>query len=721
MTLLPLTRSGRRRQLTVERAMLFLIPQASNSSAGGPQASGQGVQSAVGGQGENVLPSAGAQFGHLLNAAFNPISANGETSEVASTAEPVVPLQQIPPEWQSAFAIAAPIPSGDVNLQTLVDSIDGHQVGGQLDDSSQLEQLSALATRLDSDAALRSVGQLPEVAIERPTLPISAAANSPNDGLQQLSIDRSAAEGLVQEAVQSAQNSEQLLGGGESDLQVDSAEQQFVPTPDVPTKAAEEVPATEDSPQSVLVAVQADHHATYVRAASALVPHSLTHTTEQFDENSIDGSTTAGHGDEHGAKTLASLPAGIASAETDPSNRGETSPGQLPSPTRFDANDPHVAPLAANTATTANIATSGGIDRAASSETSVSQQRAFSETQQASTGVIDGSTGRAVDRTHLRLHQGGASDAQSTNEAGGRNAGVKQNATVAQARSRAVAESTAATQALSAESSTSNQLVNQIASNADSPEGDLTESVPQVDRPRGLDQPSAATGGIVSDVTVSDVTASTTSVSSAIEPAPLQSSRTDTTSSIARPGNAPQSPVPGQVATAVQEAVETNVTPLRVRLDPPELGSIAVEIRRDAGQLQIEIQFESSDALRAARDGVDSLRESLSAKGIDVDAEQVRLKLEIGREPRVADASAADNEERSTGRDSQSRDQTDQQRSNENRHGFGDPSERGEAERQMTAARRFDEQSLGVADETTPTANARRRNSGNVRSLDIEI
>lgn len=95
-----------------------------------------------------------------------------------------------------------------------------------------------------------------------------------------------------------------------------------------------------------------------------------------------------------------------------------------------------------------------------------------------------------------------------------------------------------------------------------------------------------------------------------------------------------------QVATAIDRAIETNARPLRLRLDPPELGSIAVEIRRDAGQVQIEIRFESTAALRLARDGVDGLRESLAAKGIDVDADQIRLQIDIGRDAKVSNTNA---------------------------------------------------------------------------------
>lgn len=186
----------------------------------------------------------------------------------------------------------------------------------------------------------------------------------------------------------------------------------------------------------------------------------------------------------------------------------------------------------------------------------------------------------------------------------------------------------------------------------------------------------------------------------------------------------PSSAVTNQVVNAVEKAVETNVSPLRIRLDPPELGNVTVEVRRESGHVEIEIHFESAHALKAAREGAESLRETLTAKGIDIEPDQIRLRLDVSRESRVAEAGASQSEDRGSGRDAQQRDgQQHRQSAEQNAN-----SQRDDRRRDQSGPSPF-EREFGYDrepyDPPQPTAPTRRnyvhRTAAGIQSIDIEV
>lgn len=227
----------------------------------------------------------------------------------------------------------------------------------------------------------------------------------------------------------------------------------------------------------------------------------------------------------------------------------------------------------------------------------------------------------------------------------------------------------------------------------------------------------------VSQVSASEVLPSANAVATA-SPTPTTPVASPTTSPVldADTSNAQAVKVATQLTTAVEQAIETNARPLRMRLDPPELGSIAVEIRRDGGQVQIEVQFESARALKLASEGVEAFRESLVAKGFDVDADQIRLQLEIGRDVKVTDTSASSNEESPRDQDTQQRDRQERERSEAGQSGTdqrdGDPNprdRRGHGDNNRPATFTAPRQTVASAERISP------RHDVGTGSIDVQV
>ena len=81
-----------------------------------------------------------------------------------------------------------------------------------------------------------------------------------------------------------------------------------------------------------------------------------------------------------------------------------------------------------------------------------------------------------------------------------------------------------------------------------------------------------------------------------------------------------------QAAEAVRGAVESG-RPLRIRLDPAELGSLRIEVARSADGVTVRLEAATAAARRLLTEQLPALRESLAAAGIAVD----RVEVEPGR------------------------------------------------------------------------------------------
>ena len=77
--------------------------------------------------------------------------------------------------------------------------------------------------------------------------------------------------------------------------------------------------------------------------------------------------------------------------------------------------------------------------------------------------------------------------------------------------------------------------------------------------------------------------------------------------------------------------------PLRVRLDPPELGTLLVEVSRQGGQVHARFVASSEAALATLRDGLTGLQETLSRAGLTIDRFDLRLAEPTREEPTSRD------------------------------------------------------------------------------------
>ena len=114
------------------------------------------------------------------------------------------------------------------------------------------------------------------------------------------------------------------------------------------------------------------------------------------------------------------------------------------------------------------------------------------------------------------------------------------------------------------------------------------------------------------------------------------------------------------IADTVRESLETGVRPIRVRLDPPELGGVAVEAHRVEGKLTVRLTFESPEAAKLAGDGLPALREMLAARGIDGRDVDIQITLDRTLSDKTVDRSepTADRRDGDAGRSDHRRDET---------------------------------------------------------------
>lgn len=80
-----------------------------------------------------------------------------------------------------------------------------------------------------------------------------------------------------------------------------------------------------------------------------------------------------------------------------------------------------------------------------------------------------------------------------------------------------------------------------------------------------------------------------------------------------------------RVADAVVRAATTGPRELRIRLNPPELGTLQVEIRQRDGGIVARLQVDNSTAQRAVLDQLPALSEQLSGRGHQVERIDVQL------------------------------------------------------------------------------------------------
>ena len=98
------------------------------------------------------------------------------------------------------------------------------------------------------------------------------------------------------------------------------------------------------------------------------------------------------------------------------------------------------------------------------------------------------------------------------------------------------------------------------------------------------------------------------------------------------PSRGPVTPVVRQTVDAVRGAIEAG-RPLRVRLDPAELGTLRIEVGRSADGVTVRIEAAGATARRMLTEQLPALRESLAAAGVTVD----RVEIEPARDGRPAD------------------------------------------------------------------------------------
>jgi flagellar hook-length control protein FliK len=130
------------------------------------------------------------------------------------------------------------------------------------------------------------------------------------------------------------------------------------------------------------------------------------------------------------------------------------------------------------------------------------------------------------------------------------------------------------------------------------------------------------------------------------------------------PPPAPQAPppTPDQAnADRVANAITTKLLPgggkMEIRLDPPQLGRVHIDVQVVSGKLTATLTASNDEASRMLGHKLDHLRQSLESGGLTVD----RLQVRTSSESSMRDASA-DQQQQSTGQDQrqgQSQDQRD--------------------------------------------------------------
>ncbi len=127
-----------------------------------------------------------------------------------------------------------------------------------------------------------------------------------------------------------------------------------------------------------------------------------------------------------------------------------------------------------------------------------------------------------------------------------------------------------------------------------------------------------------------------------------------------------------QIAQAI-EAARGSDDRLRVRLHPPDLGALQIEVRMRAGELSARLDVQSPEAHRAIVETLPQLRESLGHAGAVVDRIDVRLIEAHGNEPgsdsgqrrhddQPAEGGASDHREQQNDRQSDSNGRQERQR-----------------------------------------------------------
>ncbi|HCS52896.1 flagellar hook-length control protein FliK [Rubinisphaera sp.] len=92
-----------------------------------------------------------------------------------------------------------------------------------------------------------------------------------------------------------------------------------------------------------------------------------------------------------------------------------------------------------------------------------------------------------------------------------------------------------------------------------------------------------------------------------------------------------KSEVPQKLASFIQQAAEQGKA-LKIRLHPPELGTLQIEVNRLNGQVTAKIEVESAAARSVIFEQLGLLKESLTQQGIKVDQLQVEINEQLTNE-----------------------------------------------------------------------------------------
>ena len=83
-----------------------------------------------------------------------------------------------------------------------------------------------------------------------------------------------------------------------------------------------------------------------------------------------------------------------------------------------------------------------------------------------------------------------------------------------------------------------------------------------------------------------------------------------------------------QLQTALEQAMTSRPTTLRIALDPPELGSLAIEVVERAGRIEIRIETETASTGRLLHDHLQPLRE-LALRTLPPSDQPLPVEIEI--------------------------------------------------------------------------------------------
>ncbi len=86
-----------------------------------------------------------------------------------------------------------------------------------------------------------------------------------------------------------------------------------------------------------------------------------------------------------------------------------------------------------------------------------------------------------------------------------------------------------------------------------------------------------------------------------------------------------------QVARSVQSAAEGGSPSLRVRLDPPELGPLQIDVTVTSGGVSARLEAESNATQRLLQDNLGQLREALAQQGVAIDKLTIEKHSDPGR------------------------------------------------------------------------------------------